>query len=81
MLKVNKRILFSGESVIDEKTVCIFSGSIDSDDPQKMNVSQLQKDKEAYRAHREECRADYAAFEDSVFAAQAELLNASAPAE
>ena len=85
MLKSSKKINFTGESVIGENVVCIFSASIDSENPEKMSVSQFQKDKEAYREHREECRADYAAFEDAVFAAQAELANLKsapvAPAE
>lgn len=75
MLRTNGRITLTGESVIDDVVVCAYSASIDIDNPEKMTIGQLQKDKEAYRANRTECRADYAAFEDLVLAKQAELVN------
>jgi hypothetical protein len=68
MLKSSKRIIITGESVVDEATVCTFSASIDCAEPEKTSIGLTQKDKEAYKKHRTECRADYAAFEDAVFA-------------
>lgn len=74
MLKTTKKLSFTGESVIEGNTVCVFSASIPIDDPEKTTIGNYQKDKEAYQAHREECRADYAAFEDMVLAEKDKLL-------
>ena len=80
MLRTNGRITLTGESVIgsgeNEKIVCVYSASIDIANPDKMTIGQVQKDKEAYKDNREECRADYAAFEDMVLAEQDKLLAA-----
>ena len=70
MLKTTKRISITGESVIDNKVVCAFSATIETEDPTKNSISQFVRDKEAYRAHSAECRADYAAFEDYVWEVQ-----------
>ena len=83
MLKINERISISGESVIHEneeteKVVCVFSALIDVAHPEKMIVNQIQKDKEAYKEHREACRADFAAFEDYAFKRQSEVSKANA---
>lgn len=75
MLKSNKRIIINGESVIDEVAVCTFSASIDCENPEKTTIGQTQRDKEAYKKHRAECRADFAAFEDAVFAEIERLTN------
>lgn len=74
MLRTKEKLTFAGESVIDDNVVVTFSATIDVDNPEAMAIGQYQKDKEAYKAHRTECRADYAAFEDAVFAAQAALM-------
>lgn len=73
MLRKSTRITISGESVIGENVVCAFSASIDAEAPEKMSIGQVHKDKEAYKEHRDECRADFAAFEDTALAVQAEL--------
>ena len=45
-------------------------------DTLKDELKKMEKDlKEAYNANRAECRADFAAFEDAVIAAQVELLS------
>lgn len=74
MLKARKKIAFTGESIIDNKVVCVFTATIESDDPKKMTIGQGQRDKEAYIEHRAECRADYAEFEDAVISEQKKLL-------
>lgn len=81
MLRTNGRITLTGESVIEEVAVCVYSASIDMANPEKMTIGQVQKDKDAYKANRNECRADYAAFEDMVLAEQEKLLAAVAPVE
>lgn len=75
MLKSNKRIIITGESIIDEAIVCTFSASIDCENPEAATIGQVQRDKEAYKKHRAECRADFAAFEDAVFAEVERLTN------
>lgn len=74
MLRTSGRITLTGESVIEDVVVCAYSASIDLDNPEKMSIGQVQKDKEAYKANRTECRADYAAFEDMVLAVQEKHL-------
>lgn len=74
MLRTSGRITLTGESVIEDVVVSAYSASIDLDNPEKMSIGQVQKDKEAYKANRDECRADYAAFEDMVLAAQEKHL-------
>ena len=81
MLRTNGRITLSGESVINDAIVCVYSASIDMANPEKMTIGQIQKDKEAYKDNRNECRSDYAAFEDMVLAEQEKLLATVAPVE
>lgn len=78
MLKQTEKITMTGESIIAEKVVCTYAATIDVANPQNVSISQYQKDKEAYKANRDECRADYAQFEDAVFARQAELMSQQA---
>ena len=73
MLKTKKKVVITGESLIEENVVCTFVASIDYEEPEKMSITQFRKDKEAYKKHCEECRADYAAFEDLAWEAQAEV--------
>lgn len=74
MLRTSGRITLTGESVIDDVVVCAYSASIDLDNPEKMSIGQVQKDKEAYKVNRTECRADFAAFEDMVLSVQEKHL-------
>lgn len=78
MLVKNEKINITGESVIDEKVVCAFSVVLDPENPEKIVVNQFQRDKEAYKEHRAECRADFAEFEDYAYARQAEIINSKA---
>lgn len=76
MLRMNEKVTINGASVIDEKDVCGFSALIDSDNPENIIVNQRQIDKDAYREHREECRKDFAEFEDCAYKRQKEMLDA-----
>lgn len=78
MLKKIEKINITGESIIDEKVVCAFSVAIDPENPEKITVNQFQRDKDAYKEHREECRKDFAEFEDYAYARQAEIIKAAA---
>lgn len=74
MLELNKRTTIAGASVIDGVEVCAFTASIDFENPENTHIGQLQRDKDAYKQHREECRADFAAFEDAVIAEQERIF-------
>lgn len=73
MLNKKVRMTLTGESVINDEVVVAFSASINYEEPEKASIGQVKKNEEAYKQNREECRSDFAAFEDSVFAAQAML--------
>lgn len=77
MLRKNERITITGESIIDEAVVCTFTALInDLEHPENVSIVQNQKDKELYKENRAVCRADYAEFEDYVYARQEEIIKA-----
>lgn len=78
MLNKVEKINITGESVIGEKVVCAFSAVIDPEKPENVTINQFQRDKEAYKEHRAECRADFAAFEDYVYERQAKMIKDAA---
>lgn len=68
--------LVEGDST-REVSVEGYTCSIDSDNPEKMSVSKYFVNKEAeelYVSNRATCRADYAAFTESAYALQDELI-------
>lgn len=76
MLSLQREITFTGRSIIDGVEVVGFSAKIKSDDPSNITFSSWQMNKELYKANREQCRKDEAEFEDKVYEAQDELINA-----
>lgn len=74
MLKKSERVIVSGECIVEEKVISVFTALIDKDNPEKMTVTMTKKDEEAYKEHRSTCRSDYAEFEDYAYMRQAELL-------
>lgn len=78
MLKMDEKIIITGESVFDEKVACTYSVALDHTDPEKITVNNIKRDKEAYKEHRAECRAEFAEFEDYAYAIQAEIIKAMA---
>lgn len=79
MLNATRKITISGESVIDETVVCVYNAIIDFANPEKMNVTQIQRDKELYKANRTECRSDFAEFEDLAYSTQEAVIAAVNP--
>lgn len=60
-----------------------YSCTIDSANPEKINVSRYYMSdagRALYKEHRAECREDYAAFEDAAYAVQDEMIAAKADA-
>lgn len=76
MLKTKKSITLTGNSIIDGKTAEGYSATIDSANPQDMNISSWQQDKALYKEHRAQCRADKAEFEDLAYVCQDEMIAA-----
>ena len=74
MLKTKKSITLTGNSVIDGKVAEGYSATIDSANPQDMNISSWQQDKPLCKANRAQCRADKAEFEDLAYACQDEMI-------
>ena len=76
MLKTNKTVTLNGSSLIDGAAVEGYTASIDSENPENMNISSWINDQKTYKEHRADCRADKAAFEDAAFALQDEMIAA-----
>lgn len=76
MLSLQREITFTGRSVIGGVEVVGFNAKIKSDDPTNITFSSWQMNKELYKTNREQCRKDEAEFEDKVYEAQDELINA-----
>lgn len=74
MLKKTEQRTIMGRSVIDDKEVCAFNASINSENPNDINFSSHQINKELYKANRVQCRADEAEFEDYCYSLQEEML-------
>lgn len=74
MLKTNKATTIKGFSVIEGKNAAGFQAVINSDNPEDMTITNWQMDKALYKANREQCRADQAAFEDAAYALQNEMI-------
>lgn len=71
---IKKNITLSAFSQIDGKNVAGYSASINSENPEDMNLSDWIVEKATYKANRKECRADQAEFEDMAYQIQDEML-------
>lgn len=78
MITIKEKITLTGKTVIDGVDVCGYQAQIDSEDPANISFTNWKTNHEMYKEHREECRADLAAFEDRAFAVQDKILNKSA---
>ena len=81
MLKTNKKIILTGESVIEGVSVEGYQAQISSSNPKDITLSSWQNNKELYKANRTICRADEAEFEDYAYRIQDELLAKSSETE
>lgn len=82
-----KSITLTAESVITvtegdttrQVSVEGYSCTISSENPEDIRISRYQmgtEGKKLYKEHREQCRADYAAFEDAAYVLQDEMIAA-----
>lgn len=64
----------TGYTVIDGVKVVQYTCVIPANEPQNMRIGITKLNTDLYKAHRDVCRADYAAFEDSAYQLQEECL-------
>ena len=65
----------TGYTIIDDVKVVQYTCIVSSDNPKDMRIGITKLDTEMYKAHRDICRADYAAFEDAAYLLQEECLS------
>lgn len=63
-----------GYTTIGDKKITQYTCVISADEPQNMRLGITKLDAEMYKEHREECRADYATFEDAAYCLQEECI-------
>lgn len=81
MLTMKEKIILTGKTIIDGVEVCGYQAQIDSEDPANIVFTNWKNNNEMYKEHREECRAELAAFEDHAFEIQDRMLNAATTTE
>ncbi len=74
MLKMEKKMILTGQTIINGAVAENHTATIDSSDPENISISSFQQDKAACKANRIQCRADKAEFEDMVYALQDEMI-------
>lgn len=74
MLEIRETITIMGKSVIDGVEVCGYQAQISSTNPNDMNLTDWQNNKELYKANRAVCRKDQADFEDYAYSVQDKML-------
>ena len=74
MLTMKKETVLKGESRIGGVMAENYKAEISSVDPENMTITSYQVDKAVYKANRETCRADRAAFEDAAYELQEQAM-------
>lgn len=78
MLKTNKSITITGQSMVGDKQALFLSANISTDGSSTGNTTTTITDLAAYTANKTECRKDITDFQAAVYAAQDELTPTSA---
>lgn len=73
-LTTKKEITLTGESKIDGVVAEVYRAVINSENPDDMTLTAVQRDKALYKANRTVCRADNAEFEEMAYTLQDALL-------
>lgn len=81
MLKFEKKITLTGQSMIDGTIAEGYQAVIDSADPNNMNMTSWQANKALYKEHRAQCRQDECEFEEAAYALQDALIAEKEAAE
>lgn len=77
MLKTNKNITITGQSMIGDKQALFLSASISTDGSSSGNITTTITDQTTYAANKTECRKDISDFQTAVYAAQDEMTTDS----
>ena len=64
----------TGYTVIDGVRVCQYTCIIPMSKPEEMRLGITKLNPDLYKANREICRADYAAFEDAAYQLQEKII-------
>lgn len=74
MLNITKKITLNGNSTIDGTIASTYTASIDSSNPHKMTLSNVDTGKVANAATLQETRADYAEFLQNAYDVQDAMI-------
>lgn len=81
MLTLERKVTLNGESRIDGLIAEGYRAEISSVNPEDMTITSWQVDRAVYKAVREICRADRAAFEEAAYEMQEQMLAENKAAE
>lgn len=76
MLKVEKNISLSGQSVVNGIMVESYNASISAENPENTYISQNPANQALYKENRVQCRKDRNEFEEIVYKLQDEMIAA-----
>lgn len=77
MLTTKKNVTLTGTTTIDGVIVAGYQAVIDSENPEDMNLSNWQSNKELYKQNRTICREERAEFEDAAYNLQDTMIEES----
>lgn len=72
---IKKNITLTATCKIDGKDVAGYSATINSENPEDMNLSDWQINKTLYKSNRIQCRKDQAEFEDAAYTLQDQMIS------
>ena len=75
MLNISKRLTLSGNSTVNGIVASSFSATIDSDNPEKVSLTNTSLTSGADSESRQQVRDDYDKFLKTVYATQDEMLS------
>lgn len=75
-LTTKKEITLTGESKIDGTVAEVYRAVINSESPEDMTLTSVQRDKALYKANRRQCRSDNEEFEEMAYTLQDEMIAA-----
>lgn len=71
---IKKNITLTATCKIDGEDVAGYSATINSENPEDINLSDWPISKALYKANRVQCRKDQAEFEDTAYALQDQMI-------
>ncbi|MBN1050315.1 hypothetical protein [Clostridium botulinum] len=77
MIKINKNITLSGQSMIEDKQIVYMNANISTDGNSNASINTTIMDQNLYELNKEECRKDIAAFQEEVYRVQDSIKDTS----